>query len=146
VHHHHQQQLQPSARMLAAPARRQRQAVASAQQQQAQQEPAEQPQAQLQLSKQQELQQPKQQQQEQQQQQPDPQQRGPLRWLRRNVSRTLSQWRLLQPQQVLQSLRVILSGVGLGLLMLALRYSFLQQARAAPREVLYSGVCVVGVA
>lgn len=93
-------------------------------------------------NKQQQPQQPK-----QQQQQPDPQQRrpGPLRWLRRNVSRLPffakaeeGQGARLNLRALLQQLRVLILGCMFGCVLLVVRYATLHQARTAPREVLYS--------
>jgi hypothetical protein len=79
-------------------------------------------------------------------QQPDPQQRrGPLRWLKRNVSRLPFFAKAEEGQQprfdvraLLQQLRVCILGCMLGCVLLVVRYSLLHQARTAPREVLYS--------
>jgi hypothetical protein len=83
---------------------------------------------------------------QQNQQQPDPQQRrGPLRWLRRNVSRLPffakageGQQTRLDIRAVLQQLRVVILGCMMGCVLLVVRFSLLHQARTAPREVLYS--------
>jgi hypothetical protein len=88
----------------------------------------------------------KQQHQQQQPQQPDPQQRrGPLRWLKRNVSRlpffakvAEGQDARLNIRALLQQLRVLILGCMMGCVLLVVRYSLLHQARTAPREVLYS--------
>lgn len=83
---------------------------------------------------------------QQQPQQPDPQQRrGPLRWLKRNVSRlpffakaAEGQDARLNIRALLQQLRVLILGCMMGCVLLVVRYSILHQARTAPREVLYS--------
>jgi hypothetical protein len=83
---------------------------------------------------------------QQNQQQPDPQQRkGPLRWLRRNVSRLPffakageGQQARLDIRALLQQLRVLILGCMMGCVLLVVRFSLLHQARTAPREVLYS--------
>lgn len=88
----------------------------------------------------------KQQPQHKQPQQPDPQQRrGPLRWLRRNVSRLPffakageGQDARFDIRALLQQLRVLILGCMMGCVLLVVRYSMLHQARTAPREVLYS--------
>lgn len=87
-----------------------------------------------------------QQQHSKQPQQPDPQQRrGPLRWLKHNVSRLPFFAKAEEGQQprfdvraLLQQLRVCILGCMLGCVLLVVRYSLLHQARTAPREVLYS--------